>query len=196
MRRHSTRFYNWSIEKASSDKAPLWLALLFVLEVFLVIPLDAVMVFFSLQNRRNIFLYTLLATGASLVSGVIGYVAGHFLWDLIGPWVVPNLISATLFGKVAFHIQMYENWAVFICALLPLPLKVMSLVSGVFHLNFMSYVTCIALARLARFGLIGILMAVWGEKVKLFMDRHFHRVLMVLGAKLVAGFALVWLIAR
>ncbi|MBU6383723.1 MAG: VTT domain-containing protein [Verrucomicrobia bacterium] len=196
MKRHSTKLYHWALEKASSKRAPLWLALLFGLELFLIIPLDAVMMFFCLQKRSNIFLYIMIATIASTISGLVGYLLGHFLWDLIGGWVVPHLITAASFAKMAGHIQMYENWAVFISALFPLPLKAISLVSGVFHIEIVPFITCIAIARMIRFSLTGVAMAFWGEKVKAFVDRHFHSLFMILGAKIAAALVFFWVLAK
>lgn len=196
MKRHSTKLYNWAMEKASSKKAPLWLGLLFGLELFIVMPLDAVMMFFCLQKRSHIFLYILIATVASTLSGVIGYLFGHFLWDLVGGWVVPHLISASSFGQISGHLQQYENWAVFFGALVPFPLKVLSLACGVFNLGVGSFITYLAIARILRFALIGGAMALWGERVKAFVDKHFHSIFMVIGAKLAAAFLFFWVLAR
>src|SRR5690348_13325392 len=80
------KLYSWAIQKAASPKAPLWIGLLFFLELFLFIPLDAILMFFCLQNRSRIFLYAGIATIASLCSGLIGYLFGHFLWDMIAPY--------------------------------------------------------------------------------------------------------------
>ncbi len=196
MKTRSAKFYHWAIDKASSEKAPLWIALLFSLELFLFVPLDAVMMFFCLQKRRNIVLYILITTIASTLSGFLGYLLGHFLWDLVGGWVVPHLISFASFEKMSGHIQHYENWAVFLGSLIPFPLKILSVVSGVFHLGIPAFITYLATARLIRFALIGGMMAIWGERVKLFVDKHFHRIFMILGAKIAAASALFWIIAR
>lgn len=196
MKQSTTKLYNWAIEKASSTKAPLWLALLFALELFLLIPLDAVLMFFCLQRRSNIILYIMIATIASTLSGLVGYLMGHFLWDLISGWVIPNLISSASFEQFSGHMQVYENWAVFIGGLLPFPIKALSLVAGVFKLGILPFMTCLAAARLVRFTLIGGAMALYGEKVKLFVDRHFHRLFMLVGAKVAAAIIFFWVLAR
>ncbi|PIS03081.1 MAG: hypothetical protein COT85_03385 [Chlamydiae bacterium CG10_big_fil_rev_8_21_14_0_10_42_34] len=196
MRASATKFYNWSTEKALAPKAPLWLALLFGLEFILFIPLDAVLIFFCLQKKKNIFFYVLIATIASTISGLIGYLLGHFLWDLIGNYVVPSLISTSLFERVASHMQVYENGAVFFGALIPFPLKALSIVAGVFQLGITPFVTCLAAARLIRFSLIGGAMALWGQSVKVFIDRHFHRIFMLLGAKVAAAGIFFWFLAK
>jgi membrane protein YqaA with SNARE-associated domain len=196
MKKSTTRFYNWAIQKASSPKAPFWLAFLFSLELFFFIPLDAVIMFFCLQKRNNIFLYIVIATLASTISGAVGYLLGHFLWDLIGGWVVPHLIAATTFANLSTHLQLYENWAVFFGALFPLPLKAISLAAGVFQLGILPFIACVFTARLLRCAFIGGLMALWGEKVKIFVDRHFHRLFMLIGAKVAIALLFFWILAR
>jgi membrane protein YqaA with SNARE-associated domain len=196
MKKSATKIYNWATKKAASQKAPLWLGFLFLLELALFIPLDAVLMFFCLQKRNNIFLYVMIATIASTLSGLVGYLLGHFLWDLIGGWVVPHLISTTSFANLSGHVQQYENWAIFFGGLLPFPLKALSLISGVFQLGIVPFVTCLAAARLLRFSLIGGAMAMWGEKVKAFVDRHFHRIFMLIGAKTAAAMLFFWMLAR
>lgn len=196
MKRSTTKFYNWAIHKASSEKAPFWLAWLFALEMFLFIPLDAVLMFFCLQKRNNIFLYVAIATLASTISGVVGYLFGHFLWDLIGNWVVPHIIATATFDRLSSHLQLYENWAVFFGSLIPFPLKALSLAAGVFQLGVLPFVICLFTARLLRFSLIGGTMALWGEKVKIFVDKHFHRIFMLIGAKVAIVFLFFWVLAR
>ena len=196
MKQSASRLYSWATQKAASPKAPLWIALLFSLELILFIPLDAVIMFFCLQNRKNTFLYISIAVIASTLSGVIGYLLGHFIWDLINPYVVPHLISTSLFERISTHFQEYENWAVFLGSLLPFPLKALSLIAGVFHLGIFHFAICLGLARLIRFTVLGGAMAIWGEKLKGFIDRHHHRILMVIGAKIAMAFVFFWAIAR
>jgi membrane protein YqaA with SNARE-associated domain len=196
MKKSTTKLYNWAIQKASSTKAPFWLALLFLLELVLFIPLDAILMFFCLQKRNNILLYIMIATIASTISGLIGYLLGHFLWDLIGNWVVPHVVATATFDRLSGHIQHYENWAVFFGSLVPFPLKALSLVAGVFQLGILPFITYLAAARLLRFTLVGGAMAIWGEKMKLLVDKHFHRIFMLIGAKVAAAILFFWALAR
>ena len=196
MKEQTAKFYNWALEKASSSKAPYWVALLFVLELFLFIPLDAVLMFFCLQDRRKTILYVVIAALASTLSAALGYLVGHFLWDLVGPFIVPTLISGASFERISAHLQEYENWGVFLAALIPFPLKAVTLVAGVFHLKFAEFISFIFLARLLRFSLIGAAMILFGEKVKSFVDRHFQKIFMAIGAKTALIFLMVWAFAR
>lgn len=196
MSANTGRVYNWAIRRTESRRAPLWIGFLFFLELVLLIPLDAILIFFCLQNRRKIALYVLIAAIGSTLSGLSGYLLGHFLWDLIGPYVVPHFISSATFDRFAAHYQAYENWAIFLGALLPFPMKVLSLSAGVFKLGLAPFLAVLFLARALRFSLIGLAMHLWGEQVKLFVDRHFHRILLAVGAKIALGLALFWTIAH
>jgi membrane protein YqaA with SNARE-associated domain len=195
VRRGTAKLYSWATNKATSTKAPFWLGLLFFLELFLFIPLDAVLMFFCLQDRKKIFLYIAIATIASTVSGLMGYLFGHFLWDLTGHWVVPNVIGTAAFERVTTHFHAYEEGAVFFGSFLPFPIKILSVVGGVFNLGVVPFVTFMALARLLRFSLIGMTVAFWGDQVKAFVDRHFHRLFLLIGAKIAAAFVFFWMLA-
>jgi membrane protein YqaA with SNARE-associated domain len=196
MEKGHSKLYHWAIQKANSPYAPFWVGLLFFMELVLFIPLDAILMFFCLENRKRIFLYVAIAAIASVLSGLVGYLAGHFLWDLIGTYIVPHLISHHAFARISNHFQLYENWAVFIGALIPFPLKALSLTAGVFHLGLLPFFLCLSLARALRFLVIGAAILYWGEKIKNFVGRHFHRIIMILGAKIAMVFFLFWILAK
>jgi membrane protein YqaA with SNARE-associated domain len=191
-----SKLYSWAMQKATSTKAPLWIGLLFFLEIVLFIPLDAILMFFCLQNRSKIFHYIVIASIASLMSGLIGYFLGHFLWDMVGSYIVPHLVSTHSFDKVTFQFQKYESWAVFFGGLIPFPLKALSLGAGVFRLGVVPFTLSLAAARFLRFVLIGGAMAIWGEQVKIFVEKHFQRILMLIGAKIAMIFLLFWVLAK
>ncbi len=184
--------YQWALRKAHSPRAPFWVALLFGLELVLFIPLDAVLMFFCLQRRSHTLLYVVIAALFSVVSGVMGYLVGCFLWDLVGSYVVPYLISPSFFAKIASHFQMHESLALFFGALLPFPLKALSLSAGVFKLSLPTFVGYVAAARSVRFLFVGGAMFFGGEPVQRFVERHFSKILLAIGAKATLIFLAIW----
>lgn len=192
----SNRIYQWAIQKASSSKAPLWLALLFLLEIFLFIPLDAVLLFFCSGNRKKIFLYALIAAFASTLSGLIGYGIGALIWDLAEPIVIPHLISPSLFEKIATHFDQYEHWAVFFASLIPFPLKALSVAAGVFDIGELSFTFYLLMARLTRFFLIGGATLLFKEKLSRFLERHFHHILFIVLIKIIAVVLFFWFLSQ
>ena len=196
MKTQTTKLYNWATSKAESKRSSFWLFLLFFLEITLFLPLDAILMFFCLQSRKKIPLYIALATVASAASGLIGYLFGHFLWDIIHPYIVPYIISAASFAKTTLFFQAYENWAIFICAFTPFPIKVLTLSAGAFKLGVIPFLAYFTIARFLRFSLIGISMIFWGPQVKSFLDRHFHKVMLALAAKMAIISSIFWLLAK
>ncbi len=192
MKTGTAKLYNWATLKASSSKAPFWVAILFGLELFLFVPLDAILMFFCLHNPRRTFLYVFIAATASVFSALVGYMLGHLLWDFVGSYIVPHLVSESLFNRISSQLMQYESGAIFIGAFIPFPLKALSVAAGVFHLALPAYLSAIFSARLLRFGLIGIAMLIWGDKVKIFLERHFHRVILILIAKMAIIFTFFW----
>jgi membrane protein YqaA with SNARE-associated domain len=196
MKAKTAKLYHWATEKANSKRASLWIGLLFSLEIFLFIPLDAILMFFCLQNRQKIFYYVSIAALASLFSACLGYFLGHFLWEWIGPYIVPQFMSLSFFTQIGLHFQQYESWAVFLGALLPFPLKALSLTAGVFHLPLLPFICCLAAARLLRFMIVGAAMVFLGEKVKTFIDQHFHYIILLIAAKLALAIGFFWIVAQ
>jgi membrane protein YqaA with SNARE-associated domain len=168
---------------------------LFSLEIFLLIPLDAVFLFFCLQDRKKTIQYTLIASLASAMSASIGYLLGFALWDLFGTWIVPHLISQNLFNRLFHHLETYEHLAVFLFALLPLPLKALAIVAGVFQLPFPPFLLYLILARILRFATVASIAILWGNQFKTLLDRHFHHLFLALAVKILLTFFFFWLLA-
>jgi membrane protein YqaA with SNARE-associated domain len=196
MKASTSKLYTWATQKANSTKSPLWIGLLFVLELVLLIPLDAILAFFCLQNPRKVFLYISIGTVASTISGTAGYLLGHFLWDAIGTYVVPSLISTSLFDRMSNHFQLYEHWAVFFGSLLPFPLKALSLGAGVFQLGLVPFASYLFMARLLRFAIVGSAMLIWGEQLKAIIERHFRWIVLLIGAKIALATFFLWSLAQ
>ncbi len=190
----ASRIYTYFSQKVSSSYAPLWLGVLFLLEIGLFIPLDAVLMLFCLENRSKRFLYAAIAVVASTMSGVVGYFLGLFLWDHIGSFVLTHLVSQDFFARLVTKYEHYEHAVVFIGSALPFPFKAIALSAGFCKVSFFSFVTAVFLARFCRFFFLAHVLGIWGIQVKSFMERHFHRVLYVVAAKIVIIGLLLWII--
>ncbi len=188
--------YDWTAIKAKSRFSSMWLIVVFFFEIIVFIPLDALMVLFCLENPDRKFLNAALAAIASTAGGIAGYFLGLFAWDVISPYVLGPLMSASFFDKICAHYSLYQNWAIFIGSFLPLPFKVIALSAGVCHLNLGHFVTFVLLARLARFLLIAKAVEVWGLQIKIFVDRYLGRLIMALGAKIAIAFTFFWALGQ
>src|SRR5215469_12895034 len=94
------KVYEWACQKAFSPMAPLWLALIFFLEMFLFLPMDALLMLFCIHNPQRRMIYAAVATLSSLIIGLIGYGIGYWLWDIVGQFVTDHLISKNFFYRL------------------------------------------------------------------------------------------------
>jgi membrane protein YqaA with SNARE-associated domain len=182
------KIYDWTALRANSRFSPLWLGVIFALEIILFIPLDALLILFCLENPSRKFLYASIATIACTIGGVLGYFLGFFVWDIISPYVLGPLISFNFFDKLCAHYSLYQNWAIFIGSFLPLPFKAVTLSAGVCHLSLFHFISFVFLARFARFFLIAKAVEIWGIQIKIFLDKYLGRIIFALGAKIAIVF--------
>lgn len=186
------RFYEWASLKAKKRFAPLWLGVIFLTELIFFIPMDAILLVFCLENPARRYFYALMATLASIVTGVVGYSLGHIAWDFLQPYILDHWISSSFFSQICAHYLAIQGWAVFFGALLPIPYKAITLSAGVCHLSLVSFVGAIIGARLLRFFLIAKATERWGVQIKAFIDKHFHRFIVALGIKIAFALSFLW----
>lgn len=196
MLKFARKIYDWASGKAHSPYSALWLGLVFLLEMVLFLPFDALLMLFCWENQKKRFLYALVATVASAISGLIGYCLGHLLWDTVGSLIVGHLISADFFYRMVGQYQLYESWAVLVGSFLPIPFKVITVSSGFCHLPLVPFLCCVLIARAVRFFAVAQMMAIWGAQIKGFVDRHFNRILIAIAAKLALSFTFFWALSN
>lgn len=190
------RVYNWACQKAYSPMAPLWLAFIFLLEMFLLLPMDALLMLFCMHNPERRYLYALVATLSSIVIGLIGYGIGYLLWDSVGAFVTEYVISKDFFSRLVQHYNQYEHLAVFLGGFLPIPFKAVTISAGFCKLSLGGYVMALLFSRALRFFLIAEAMQRWGSQIKAFVDRHFGSILIAFGAKVILTFAFFWVLGN
>ena len=190
------KVYEWACQKAFSPMAPLWLALIFLLEMFLFLPMDALLMLFCMHNPQRRFIYAAVATLSSIVIGLIGYWVGYFLWDSVGTFVTEHLISTDFFNRLVDHYNSHEFIAVFMGSFLPIPFKAVTISAGFCKLSLGGFVTAMFFARAIRFFVIAELMQRWGVQIKAFVDKYFGHLIMAFGAKTALTFAFFWILGN
>ncbi len=189
------KLYQWASLKAKQRLAPLWLGFIFLTELVFFIPMDAILLLFCLENPARRYYYALMATLASIITGVIGYYLGHLAWDTLEPYILDKWISSSLFNRITDHYLAIQNWAVFLGSFLPIPYKAITLSAGVCHLNFVPFLGSILGARMLRFFLIAKVTEKWGLQIKAFIDKHFHRFVVAVGIKIAFALSFFWAVS-
>jgi membrane protein YqaA with SNARE-associated domain len=188
------RIYDWASQKAYSPMAPLWLAFIFVLEMFLFLPMDALLMLFCMHNPKRRYLYAMVATLTSLFIGMVGYGIGFLLWDSMGEFLTRYVISKDFLERLVLHYNQHEHLAVFLGGFLPIPFKAITISAGFCKLSITGYLVSLFFSRALRFFLLAEMMQRYGDRVKTFVDRHFGSIVVAFGAKVAMTFAFFWVL--
>jgi len=144
------KLYDWVLSLSARKSAEIWLAIIAVIEssVFLV-PADVLFLPMALARPQRAYRYALIATTASVVGGILGYLLG---WLAFETFIKPML---SFYGELARFEQMkactsIETLLVLLAtsglAHLP-PIKIVTILAGVVQINFIFFVVSCILAR-------------------------------------------------
>jgi membrane protein YqaA with SNARE-associated domain len=169
------RTYEWTFRKAATPAAQLWLGVVAFVEssVFLV-PADVLFVPMALANPARAYRFALIATVASTLGGVAGYLLGYYAYQQIA---IPVL---AFYGKIQVFEQLQSS-ASKDAALLMLvtsglthmpPIKVVSILSGALSIAPFLFVVSCLLARGARFFALAWALATYGDAIRGFIERR------------------------
>lgn len=194
------RLYNWVLHWALTPYSGWALFLLsFAESSFFPVPPDVLLAPLTLGNRKKWWKFALLCSLASVVGGVLGYLIGVFLWDLIGAWVFAHLgwagINEPNFAKFQNWYDRFDFWIVFTCGFTPLPYKVCTISAGVARISFMGFVIASTISRSARFFLVAGLFWRFGPAIKPFIDKYFNWLCLAFMVLLIGGFVAIKLIS-
>ncbi len=188
------RIYDWVLSLAERESAAWWLfALSFAEASFFPIPPDVMLIPLCLGSATRALRFATLCTIASVAGGAAGYGIGYFAWQGVEQYfydLVPGF-SPEAFG----HFQdLYQEWGiavVFLAGFSPIPFKIFTIASGVAGMAFLPFLGAAAVSRAARFFLVAILLARYGEPMKRLIDKHFNVLALVFSILLIAGFAVL-----
>ncbi|MGY8777509.1 MAG: YqaA family protein [Longimicrobiales bacterium] len=188
------RLYDWVLHWADTPYGVLALFLIaFAESSFFPLPPDPLLLALCLGAAKRSLRFAAIATLASVAGGVLGYALGAGAWTLLEPWFfsyVPGVSQEAFDGVQAFYNE-HGFAAVFLAGLTPIPYKVFTLASGVFGINFGSFVLASILSRGFRFFLIAGLVYKFGAPIERFIDQHFDKLVILFSLLFVGGFLVI-----
>ena len=81
----------------------------------------------------------------------------------------------------------YGVWFVLRAGFTPLPFKIITIASGLFQLNLIVFIVCSLIARGSRFYLIAVLLYIFGETIKKFIEKYFNILTILFFILLIGG---------
>lgn len=186
------RLYLRVLLLAASPLAPVWLAVVaFAESSFFPVPPDALLIPMALARPDRALRYALIATVASVVGGMLGYLIGYALFDQIARPLLALYHYEAAYTAFQQRFAEVGLWIILIKGLLPIPYKIITIASGAARFDFLTFVIASAVTRGARFFLWAVLLKFFGVQAQGFIER---RLPWLLAASAVLAVLGIWLI--
>jgi membrane protein YqaA with SNARE-associated domain len=189
------RLYDWTLSLAARKSAEWWLAIIAFIEssIFLV-PADVLFLPMALSRPERAYRYAIVATIASVLGGIAGWLLGYYAYEAVAKPVLE------FYGKLADFEALRDNSSFgFILLMLVTsglahlpPIKVVTILSGVMHVNLWLFIISAIVARGARFLFLAWLLRTYGEPIRHFVEKRLGMLAMAAAAVLI----LLYLIAH
>lgn len=186
------RLYDWVLSWADTRfGVPALAAVSFLESSFFPVPPDPLLMALSLGKPERSLLYAAVCSLSSVVGGILGYLIGWGIWELVSGYFFTYVFSQEVFLYVSDKYEQNAFIAILGAAFTPIPYKVFTIAAGVFKIHLLVLIAASVIGRSARFFLEAGLIFFFGVKIKSFIDRYFNLLVTLFFALLVAGFVVI-----
>lgn len=184
--------YDIMLNLSAKDNAILFLFIVaFIESSFFPIPPDIMLIPMILATPNKAWRIATTATVASVLGGYLGYGIGIFAFDLIAKPILEFYSAFAQFHEFENYYHEYGAWIVFGAGITPFPYKIITIASGVVHLDPIVFGVASVLARGMRFFLVAWLLKKFGAPMKIFIEKHLGILSIIFLILLIGGFALI-----
>ncbi len=186
------RLYQRVLLLAASPLAPVWLAAVaFAESSFFPIPPDALLIPMALARPDRALRYALITTVASVLGGMLGYLIGYALFEQVARPLLALYHYEAAYAAFQERFAQVGLWIILIKGLLPIPYKIITIASGAAKFDFTTFVMASIVTRGIRFFLWAILLRLFGEAARVFIDRRLPWIFAAVAVLTVVG---VWMV--
>ena len=187
--------YTWTLNKAEHKYSSWILSIVsFAESSFFPIPPDILLIPMIIAKRVKAWTYAFICTLSSVLGGVAGYAIGYFFYNSIGVFIVDTYHLSNSFSVFENYYNIYGMLIVLGAGFTPFPFKFITIASGVFNLNIFLFIITAVIARGLRFYLLAGLLFIFGEKIKILIDKYFNLLAILFFILLVGSVLLIKLI--
>jgi len=111
------------------------------------------------------------------ITSILGAQFGYFIGQKGGKPLLRRFFDESKVENVKVMYHKYDAWAILIAAFTPIPFKLATISAGVFDINYKRFTLASALGRGSRYMLIAVLLYLFGEPVKYFIEHDLNRFL-------------------
>lgn len=187
--------YDWCMNLVAGPYAmAALLVIAFAESSFFPIPPDLLLIPLILARRPEAFKIAFYTTLASVIGGWGGYAIGWFLYDSVGVKVLDFYHYRAQFEQFCGYYNQWGAWIVFGAGLTPFPYKIVTIASGVTHLDFWIFTIASIISRGLRFFLVAWLLYKFGAPMKTYIEKNLGWLSVLFLVLLFGGFmAVKWL---
>lgn len=187
--------YDTMLSLSAKDHAMLFLFLVaFAESSFFPITPDVMIIPMVLATPQKAWRIAGLATFASVIGGYFGYIIGSCFFDLIAKPLLEMYNALDQFKEFENYYHLYGAWIVFGAGITPFPYKIITIASGVVHLDLFIFTIASILARGIRFFLVAWLLKKYGAPMKVFIEKNLGWLSVLFLILLIGSFALIKLL--
>ena len=186
------KIYDWIIRLSGNHNALIWLFIIsFVESSFFPIPPDIMLIPMILATPKKAWKIAGVCTIASVIGAYLGYIIGVYFFQLIAEPLLNFYGYLEKFNEFKKLYEEYGAWIVFGAGITPFPYKIITIASGVVHLNLAVFTVASVIARGLRFFLIAWLLKTYGEKMRIFIEKNLGWLSVLFLLLLFGGFLLI-----
>ena len=184
--------YDYMLDLAARPTALYFLfAVSFIESSFFPIPPDVMLIPMVLATPQKAWKIATVTTVASVLGGYFGYAIGVFLFDAVALPLLNFYGYAHEFDVFSDYYHQWGAWIVFGAGFTPFPYKVITIASGVVHLDLIVFTVASVLSRGGRFFLVAWLLKKFGEPMKVFIEKNLGMLAVLFFVLLIGSFALI-----
>ena len=183
------RLYDWTMSLAARKSAEVWLAVIaFVESSIFLVPADVLFLPMALAKPERAWRYAIIATAASVLGGIAGWALGYYAYETVARPILAFYGKLEAFEQMKSYVT-YETILLLLVtsglAHLP-PIKVVTILSGVIHVNLLLFIVSAIVARGARFLLLAWLLRRYGESIRHFIEKRLGQIVGIAAAAVIA----------
>ena len=192
LNRYFRPIYDAVLNLSGKQNALFWLFVVsFVESSFFPIPPDIMLIPMILATPQKAWKLAGICTLASVIGAYLGYIIGIYFFQLIAEPLLNFYGYLQKFNEFKALYEEYGAWIVFGAGITPFPYKIITIASGVVHLNLAVFTVASIVARGLRFFLIAWLLKTYGEKMKIFIEKNLGWLSVLFLVLLIGGFLLI-----
>lgn len=182
------KLYDWVIHWAETKYGvPVMVFISFIESSIFPIPPDPLLMALGLSRPNKAILYAIICSVASVAGGLVGYLIGWTIWEIVSEFFLTYLFSVDAFNYVEIKYNENAFLAILGAAFTPIPYKVFTITAGVFKINLATFILASSIGRSARFLIEGSLIYFFGEKIRDFIEKYLNLLSIIFFILLLVG---------